>query len=338
MNTDGVRMLVGDIGGTHARFALAELSGSGSCRLHERLDLETPFDSFGQALDEYCGRVGLKPLPARAVIAVAGPVGDGEVLFTNRNWRISEQQLKDHGFGSPLLINDFVALAFVAGRLTEADLYTLGPSLPAPAGAPLSIVGAGTGFGVACLARCGTRTVPMATEGGHIGFAPADAQEVELLRLLARQYGRVSVERILSGPGLENLYRSLAQLSGREVSALSAAQITQSALSADADCRAALAMFCAIYGAVAGDIALVHGARAGVYLAGGIALKIEPFLAQSAFRARFEGKGRLSAFVKAIPTRLIRNPDAALLGAAWAGLELADRQPAAQPDTAPPSR
>ncbi len=315
-------MLVGDVGGTHARFALARISSSEPCQLSERLDLEAPFDSFGRALSEYCTRAGLKPLPNLAAIAVAGPVAAGQVVFTNRNWRISEQDLKHFGFKSALLINDFVALAFAADKFTAADTQILGPALDGPEDAPISIVGAGTGFGVACLARLGTRTVPMATEGGHMAFAPGDAEQIELLRRLAQQYGRVSVERILSGPGLENLYRTLTQMSGRQAASLSAAQIAESASGADPDCRAALAMFCSIFGAVAGDIALAHGARAGVYIAGGIAQKIEPFLAQSEFRVRFESKGRLSAFVKAIPTRLIHNPDAALLGAAWAALEL----------------
>lgn len=316
------RMLVGDVGGTHARFAIAELSGSAPCRLHDRLDLEIGFDSFMQALSEYRVRTGLKKLPMWASIAVAGPVTAGQIVFTNRNWHIREQELTGLGFKAALLINDFAALAFAADKLTETDLHTLGPPLKGLAGEPVSIVGAGTGFGVACLARFRDRAVPMATEGGHIGFAPSDEQEIELLRLLTRQFGRVSVERILSGPGLENLYRLLAQMSARPASALSAAQVVEHASSGDADCRAALAMFCRIYGTVAGDIALAHGARGGVFIAGGIALKIEAFLVESGFRMRFESKGRLSAFVKPIPTRLIRNGDAALLGAARAALEL----------------
>jgi glucokinase len=171
-------MLVGDVGGTHALFALAEISGSAPCQLHERLDLQAHFDSFGQVWNEYRARAGIKSIPALAAIAVADPVTAGEVVFTNRNWRISEQELKQFGFRTALLINDFAALAFAADRLTAADMHTLGPSLNGLDGAPISIVGAGTGFGVACLARIDARVVPMATEGGHIGFAPGDAQEM----------------------------------------------------------------------------------------------------------------------------------------------------------------
>ena len=163
----------------------------------------------------------------------------------------------------------------------------------------------------------------MATEGGHIGFAPSDDEEVAMLNALRRQFGRVSVERILSGPGLESVYRTLEQLGGRNPAALTAPQIVVHANRNDAGCRAAFTMFCSIFGAVAGDIALAHGARGGVYLAGGIVQKNEAFLRQSPFRARFEDKGRLSPFVAAIPTKLIMHPDAAFLGAARAGLILA---------------
>ncbi len=152
-----------------------------------------------------------------------------------------------------------------------------------------------------------------------MGFAPSDEAETAALQLMRKQLGRVSVERILSGAGLENLYRTLEQLAGRTPKPISAAEIT-GAIESDAGCRAALAMFCAIFGAVAGDLALAHGARGGVYIAGGITQKIESFLTQSAFRKRFEDKGRLSPFVIAIPTRLIINPDVAMLGAARAGL------------------
>jgi glucokinase len=167
--------------------------------------------------------------------------------------------------------------------------------------------------------------VPIATEGGHIGFAPGNETELAVLRYLWKKFERVGVERILSGPGLENIYQGLAHLGGREVVALSAAQISDDAARGEAGCLEALQLFCSIFGAVAGDIALVHGARGGVYIAGGIAQKIQVFLSQSEFRARFESKGRLSSFVQAIPTQLILNADAALLGAAHAARMLGYR-------------
>ena len=203
--------------------------------------------------------------------------------------------------------------------LSKPDLLAIGPDLRGLHGAPISILGPGTGFGVSCLARDGDRVVPIATEGGHIGFAPSNETELAVLRYLWKTFERVTVERILSGPGLENIYQALADLSGREVVVLSAAQITAEAARGEAGAREALRLFCAVFGEVAGDIALLHGARGGVYIAGGIAQKIQQLLAQSEFRARFESKGRLAAYVQAIPTQLILNADAALLGAAHAG-------------------
>jgi len=245
------------------------------------------------------------------------------VRFTNRGWDISEQALRDVGFERALLINDFTALALAVDLLDERHLHSIGPPLKGLESGTITILGAGTGFGVSCLARYGDRAVPMATEGGHMSFAPSNPEELAALQLMWQQEGRVSIERILSGSGLEHLYRILEQVAGRASPALNAAEISAAALRNEAGPRAALSMFCSIYGAVAGDLALAHGARGGVYIAGGIAGKIEGFLMQSPFRRCFEDKGRLSAYVAAIPTRLIVYPDIALLGAARSGSLLA---------------
>jgi len=315
-------MLVGDIGGTHARFATVNVSASTPWRLENRQDFAVDFPTFEQALQRYIERTGLASVPTAATIAVAGPVTAGQARLTNRDWLISEQALQRFGCHAALLINDFVALAFAVETLAAADLRMLGPTLKGLSDEPISIVGPGTGFGVSCLARYRGRMVPMATEGGHVGFAPTNEQEIAVLRQMLPRYGRVSVERILSGPGLEGLYQALEEVSGRRPASLSAAQVVANATNGDAGCTAALTMFCSIFGSVAGDVALVHGARGGVYIAGGIAQKIEGFLAQSPFRSRFEDKGRLSHYVKPIPTALIANNDAALLGAAHAGFTL----------------
>ena len=311
-------ILVGDVGGTHARFAIVDVAGPRNWSIRERQDLEGDFPTFLDALRTYFDRSGTERPPI-AAIAVAGPVGEGTAKFTNRGWTIAERDLKSFGFEQAVLVNDFAALAYAAEVLVEKDLRPIGAALPGLEGGTITILGPGTGFGVSCLARYGGHSVPMATEGGHIGFAPSDAQEVAALELMWKQHGRVSVERILSGGGLEELYLTLEQLAGRRPRALAAADITAGATT-DAACRSALSMFCAVFGAVAGDLALAHGARGGVYIAGGIAHKIEPFLLQSTFRRRFEDKGRLSPFVQAIPTRLIVNPDVAMLGAARAGI------------------
>ena len=157
-----------------------------------------------------------------------------------------------------------------------------------------------------------------------MGFAPGDSQEVAVLQQMMRRFGRVSVERLLSGPGLENIHEALRQIAGRQPSKLSCGTGDAAGdLRGDPACVAALSMFCAVYGSVAGDLALAHGSRGGVYIAGGIALKIDAFLRKSAFRSRFESKGRLSPYVQSIPTKIkITSGDAALLGSARAGVTL----------------
>ena len=319
-NDDSI--LAGDIGGTHARFAIVDRGDSAHWRVRDGVDLPDHFASFAEALRHYLNSLDRRRVPKTIVLAVAGPVVDGSVSFTNRNWQISESDLRSAGFLSAQLINDFVALAYAADRLQPCDLRCIGPDIPGAPEGTSTILGAGTGFGVSCLARYGGHPVPLATEGGHIGFAPQGAEEIAILQALARRFGRVSVERILSGPGLENLSRALDEIAGRSVRPLSAAEIVAQASRGDVDCEATLSRFCSIFGAAAGDIALAHGATGGVLIGGGIAGKIETYLRQGSFRARFEAKGRLSAFVKSIPTRLIVNADAALLGAARAAEEI----------------
>jgi glucokinase len=317
------RVLVGDVGGTHARFAIVDTATKPYSVSH-RLELgDDSFGSFGEALKTYFDRSGA-PQPDAAALAVAGPVTDGRVKFTNRGWEMSEEELRSAGFAHALLINDFAALAFVLPELQGEQLTAIGPALPGLEGAPVTVLGAGTGFGVACLARYRGRSVPVATEGGHISWAPRGETELAVLRILERRFGHVSVERILSGPGQENVYAALEEVAGRKSPPLSAEEITKRAQDGDAACRAALDLFCSVYGAVAGDFALAHGARGGVFIAGGIAAKIEPYLQKSCFRAAFEDKGRLSYFVQPIPTKLIVEKDAAFLGAAHASLEFRD--------------
>lgn len=313
-------VLVGDIGGTHARFAIVD-SGKKPPKIEHRLDLPADdFESFDAALHAYLD--GLKaPRPKAAAIGVAGPVTRGRVDFTNRNWHASEDGLRKLGFAHAMLINDFAATAFAVTALAPEAFRTIGPELDGLADEPITVLGAGTGFGVSCLARYRQLSLPIATEGGHIGFAPQSDAEIAVLCALQRRFGRVSIERVLSGPGLENLHAALEEISGRQPPSLEAAEIVEKANAGHDVCAAALDMFCSIFGAVAGDFALAHGARGGVFIAGGIAKKILPILVKSQFRARFEDKGRLSYYVEAIPTRLILHEDATFLGAARACAE-----------------
>lgn len=321
---DSNSVLVGDVGGTHARFAVVDV-GAPRLRAEQRLDLPADdFATFDAALQAYVAHIGKEARPTAAAIGVAGPVTGGSVDFTNRDWHASEQGLHKMGFARSLLINDFAAMAFSVAALAPEDFRPIGHEMQGMAGEPITVLGAGTGFGVSCLARYRHRAVPMATEGGHIGFAPQGEAEVAALVALERRFGRISVERVLSGPGLENLHAALAEMHRREsVSPIAAAEIVERAGRGDSVCSEALEMFCAIFGSVAGDFSLAHGARGGVYVAGGIAKKILPFLLRSRFRDRFEDKGRLSHYVQAIPTRLILNDDATFLGAALASVEFA---------------
>jgi glucokinase len=321
------RILAGDVGGTHARFGIVESSVAGPWRISHRLDLDQRFDTFTDALRSYLENAGVITVPRLAAIAVAGPVTAGAARFTNRGWDISEQALREFGFERALLINDFAALTLAVDLLDEKHLHPIGPRLKGLERGTITILGAGTGFGVSCLARFGGAAVPMATEGGHMSFAPTNAEELAVLQLMWRTSGHVSIERLLSGEGLEHLHRTLEQLAGRALPELKAAEISAAAVRNEAGARAALTMFCSIFGAVAGDLALAHGAKGGVYIAGGIAEKIEEFLIASPFRLRFEDKGRLSDYVAAIPTQLLVFPDIALLGAARSGVLLTPSAP-----------
>ena len=314
-------VLVGDVGGTHARFAIVDPEAQ-PLHAEQRLDLPADdFATFDDALGAYITKIGKAARPPSVAIGVAGPVTDGAVDFTNRAWHASETNLHGMGFARALLINDFAAVSFSVAALAPDDLRTIGPEIDGMAEEPITILGAGTGFGVSCLARYRHLSLPLATEGGHTGFAPQGETEIAVLVALERRFGRISVERVLSGPGLENLHAALGEIKGHVGAAISAAEIVEAAGRGDALCGEALDMFCAIFGSVAGDFALAHGARGGVYIAGGIAVKIEKILRASRFRARFEDKGRLSHYVQAIPTRLILNDDTALLGAALASVE-----------------
>jgi glucokinase len=308
-------VLVGDVGGTNARFAIVDTA---PFYIADRLDLPADdFPTFESALEAYLNHLGSEH-PDAAAIGVAGPVTAGHVSFTNRNWEASEEGLHKRGFSRALLINDFAAAAFAVAALEPDDVRDIGPKLDGIPDEPTTVLGAGTGFGVSCLARFRGTSLPIATEGGHISFAPQNAEQNEVRRILAGRFGHVSVERILSGPGLINLHAAFGEMAGQTVPACTAAEIVQQAEASDAICAAAVEMFCAIFGATAGDFALAHGARGGVYIAGGIARKIEQILVRSGFRAAFENKGRLSYYVKAVPTRLILNEDSAFLGAALA--------------------
>ncbi len=308
--------LVGDIGGTNARLALVDTEGH---IRHPKTFAASDYSALTEVIGAYLESTVGRRRPPRAAIAVAGPVVDGEIEFTNIDWRISEGELVGtFEFESAHLLNDFAAQAMAAPILPPENLRTIGPAVRGCGEAPLLVVGAGTGFGVATLARSPRGDIPIACEGGHATFAPSDDVEIEVLKILLRSRDRVSVERVLSGQGLFDLYRSLGEIQGLAAELPNQRAITAAAEAGDPLAQATVARFCGILGSVAGDIALTSGARGGVFISGGLAPKLIDTLMSGEFRRRFEAKGRLSSYMAEIPTALIVHPYAALLGAAQA--------------------
>jgi glucokinase len=265
------------------------------------------FASAEDAVKTYLAESAIRTPPSAAVLAVAGAVTDGEIAFTNTDWRISERRFSDAlGFSSTTLLNDYAALALASTTLGKTDTAVIGEDLAGRPDHPIAILGAGTGFGAAAMLRQGAEVV-LTTEGGHISLAPTDDLEVEIWRILAQRFGRVSIERVLSGPGLLNLYEALGLIHGVATPGATPGEVTKRSGEGDVIAEAATARFCEIFGSVAGDFALAYGAQGGVYLAGGVSRHLEAVLRQGGFRRRFEDKGRFRDYVRAIPTRLILN-------------------------------
>ncbi len=308
--------LVGDIGGTNARFALADAI-DGRVRLHcvETLACRD-HASVEDAVTAYLDHCRPPFRPRQAAIAVAGPIKDGAIAFTNLGWSASEKTLGERLGARASLLNDYAALALSCGHLPGADLHRLGPPVDGTPPATLAVMGPGTGFGVAALVRDGRSETVLTGEGGHGAFAPVDDLEGEICKILRRRFGRVSTERVLSGPGLSNLFAAMAEISGVSEPCPLAAEITRRAEQGDSFSRRVIERFCAILGSTAGDLALVYGAQGGLFLAGGIAPKILHFLENSEFRQHFQSKGRFEGYLRRIPTWVVLHPYAALLGAA----------------------
>ncbi len=309
-----------DLGGTHIRFAIATVAADKVVTLGEPVTLQSgDYDGVPAAWAEFERRSG-RALPKAAALSVAGPVVDGSVRLTNLPWRIEQRLLeRDLGLDSLLVINDFAAVgnAVAVASLTDFD-HLCGPNVALPETGTLSIVGPGTGLGVAQLLRDddGYRVLP--SEGGHIGFAPVDAFEDQLLATLRQQRGRVSVERVAAGPAISDLYAALGGAETRATDPEDDQNIWTSATDgSDVLAKAAVERFCMILGSVAGDLALAHGAR-GVVVAGGVGRRLRDFLPQSGFAERFAAKGRFAEAMAALPVKIITHPEPGLLGAAAA--------------------
>lgn len=304
--------LVADIGGTNARFAL--LQGGRPCHLQV---LQTAdYENLQAAIRFYLGATpGARP--TSAAFAVASPVTGDAVRLTNRNWSFSIDELgKDLGFQSLAVVNDFAAVALSVPRLGPDEVEGIGGGRAAD-GAPVAVIGPGTGLGVSALVTVDGRTHPLATEGGHVTLAGCTEREGAVIDHLRRRFGHVSAERCISGPGLVNLYGALCALAGGEAARLTPADVTERALAgSDELCVEAAGMFCAMLGTEAGNLALSLGALGGVYIAGGIVPRLGRFFKASQFRARFEAKGRFATYNAAIPTFVITADQPAFTGLA----------------------
>ena len=309
-----------DIGGTHARFALAEVEDGRVARLDPEVTLKTAeHASLQTAWEEFGRRIG-RPLPPAAGIAIAGPI-QGEVLkLTNNPWVIRPALVPSKlGAERFTLVNDFGAVAHAVAQLDAACFTHLcGPALPLPADGVISIVGPGTGLGVAQLLRRDGRYQVVETEGGHIDYAPLDSLEDQILTHLRKHYRRVSAARVAAGPGLANLYEALAAIENQPIRSRDEKELWQAAMAGeDSLAAAAFDRFCLSLGAIAGDIALVQGAGA-VVIAGGLGQRLVGHLPRSGFRDRFIAKGRFERRMDEMPVKLITHPQPGLFGAAAA--------------------
>ena len=317
--SDHREIVAGDIGGTNARFCLAVLAGSEVVSLGETIKIRThEYASFADAWRVLENRLR-RPLPREAVIAVACPAHGDVLKLTNSPWTLHPAALK-HQLRLDMLrfVNDFGAIGHALAQLQSTDyLHLSGPAQELPARGMISVVGPGTGLGVAQVLRQNDTAQVVETEGGHISFAPQDEFEDALLARLRARYEHVSVERIVSGPGLLHIYNMLA---GREGRVQDDAKLWQAGI-CGTDELAALAVrrFCQMLGTVAGDYALAHGARA-VVIAGGIAPRLATLLPQTDFAQRFIAKGRFQILLAGLPVKLIVHPEPGLLGAAAAAV------------------
>jgi len=321
-------LLVADIGGTNARFALAKESGGrigvAPPTIYRTADFPTLEAALGCFLDE-AGHPRIAGVAACAAGPVEGKGASAHIAMTNCPWDVTVGTLREvTGAARPQLMNDFAALALSIPGLDASELSPVGPERMPVAGEPVGLIGAGTGLGVASLVFGAGHEIAVPGEGGHVDLAAGNDREAAVIAHLRARFGHVSAERVLSGPGLVTLYGALASLSGKAADpALTPSGIAERARRGTCDIASeTVQLFCGWLGAVAGDLALTIGARGGIYIGGGIVpgwLAGGPGLfSEDIFRARFEAKGRFSAWLSRIPVHVIRREDAALLGLARA--------------------
>jgi len=322
-----MHILVGDLGGTHTRLALALIDANQVRLTRVERFINSQHADLNSILAGFLATHNVSGNETRCCLAVAGPTDGRSVQFTNLDWRIETSALTDSfGFASCQLINDFSAVGWGLNTLDADALHSLQAGQPVSHGARVAL-GAGTGLGVSLCAWRDDHYQPLASEGGHIGFAPRNPEQDRLLIYLREIFGRVSVERILSGPGLVDLFRFCLQQADATDSPLLAAAHPAQAISqagleeSDPIALHCLHLFAEIYGQTAGDWALASQTSGGIFLAGGIAPKLLPILQNGHFLAAFNAKGRYSAWMTTVPVAIILDPDIGLKGAAYAAVQ-----------------
>lgn len=307
--------LIADIGGTYARFALEvaphvfEQGASLRC---------ADFSDFHAAITAYLsGLSGVVSGSIRhAAVAIANPVAGDQVRMTNYHWKFSIEEMRQRlNLDNLVVVNDFTALAMALPGLSAQQRRQFGEGVAVPRSV-VGLIGAGTGLGVSGLIPAGDGWIALGTEGGHTSFSPQDEREIAILQYAWRQYSHVSFERLLSGSGIELIFRALTDKAGLPPRVLDAPEITRLALDgSDALCKETIDVFCAILGTAAANLAVSQGAFGGIYIGGGIVPRLGLYFDQSPFRKRFEEKGRFAGYMKGIPTFVITATDATLLGA-----------------------
>jgi glucokinase len=302
--------LLGDIGATHARFALL---GGGEIGRTQNL-MVADYDRIEDAITAYLSEIPANEKPANAALAVAGPVTGDRVVMMNSPWGFSIEGVRQHyGWLKLHVINDFAANALGVPLLLSEHLLQIGEGAKVE-GAPIAVLGPGTGLGVAALVPSPSGWIVVAGEGGNVTLPALDSREAAIIDILRRQYAHVSAEIVLSGPGLVNLYDALCELAGKPATPATPEHITNLYPGCDPQCREAVAIFCAMLGTFAGDVTLTFGARGGVYIMGGIVPKIYEIFRHSHFRERFEFKGRYRQYLSRVPTYVVTHPFPAFLG------------------------
>jgi glucokinase len=324
----GQHVLLADIGGTNARFALADTAAGMPLREDSVVEYAVAdFPSLGDAALRYladggAARAGGEPLRS-GVFAVAGRVEGGHARITNHPWVISAPRVGAMiGLSSLRLVNDFAAQSMAIPVLRDSDVVAVGGATWSPGGADpatdrtYAVIGPGTGLGVGILVVRDGHCWPLETEGGHVSFPPGTPEEIAILERLSAQFGRVSNERLVCGPGLVNIHRALSEIAGADPGPMRPADVTAGARAGDVRCMRAVDVFCAVFGAIAGDLVLTTGAWDGVFLTGGVVPKVLHALQHSGFRQRFEHKGRFSPNMARVPSMAVLHPHPGLLGCA----------------------